>query len=47
VSYGGSSLLANSLIVGLLIALSERTREPLPPPRRPGRLRRLLDRGAA
>ena len=47
VSYGGSSLLANSVIVGLLIALSERTREPLPPPRRPGRFRRLLDRGAA
>ncbi|HTK45220.1 MAG TPA: FtsW/RodA/SpoVE family cell cycle protein, partial [Patescibacteria group bacterium] len=47
VSYGGSSLLANSVIVGLLIALSERTREPLPPPKRPGRLRRLFDRGAA
>jgi cell division protein FtsW (lipid II flippase) len=47
VSYGGSSLLANSVIVGMLIALSERTREPLPPPRRPGRVRRLLDRGAA
>ena len=47
VSYGGSSLLANAVIVGLLIALSERTREPLPPPRRPGRLRRLIDRGAA
>jgi len=47
VSYGGSSLLANAVIVGLLIALSERTREPLPAPRRPGRLRRLLDRGAA
>jgi cell division protein FtsW (lipid II flippase) len=47
VSYGGSSLLANSVIVGLLIALSERSREPLPPPRRQGRLRRLLDRGAA
>ena len=47
VSYGGSSLLANSVIVGMLIALSERTREPLPPPRRPGRIRRLLDRGAA
>src|SRR5438093_743975 len=39
VSYGGSSLLANSVIVGMLIALSERTREPLPPPRRPGRIR--------
>ena len=47
VSYGGSSLIANAVIVGLLIALSERAREPLPPPRRPGRLRRLFDRGAA
>jgi cell division protein FtsW (lipid II flippase) len=47
VSYGGSSLLANSVIVGLLIALSERPREPLPPPRRSGRLRRVFDRGAA
>jgi cell division protein FtsW (lipid II flippase) len=47
VSYGGSSLLANAVIVGLLIALSERAREPLPPPRRVGRLRRILDRGAA
>ncbi|HYK96403.1 MAG TPA: FtsW/RodA/SpoVE family cell cycle protein [Candidatus Dormibacteraeota bacterium] len=47
ISYGGSSLLANSVIVGLLIALSERTRDPLPPPRRPGRFRRMLDRGAA
>jgi len=47
VSYGGSSLLANSVIVGLLIALSERTREPLPPPRVTSRFRRLVDRGAA
>jgi cell division protein FtsW (lipid II flippase) len=47
VSYGGSSLLANAVIVGLLIALSERTREPLPPPTRPSRIRRILDRGAA
>jgi cell division protein FtsW (lipid II flippase) len=47
VSYGGSSLLANAVIVGLLLALSERIRDPLPPPRRAGRLRRLLDRGAA
>jgi cell division protein FtsW (lipid II flippase) len=47
ISYGGSSLLANSVIVGLLIALSERAREPLPPPRRVGRIRRILDRGAA
>jgi cell division protein FtsW (lipid II flippase) len=47
VSYGGSSLLANAVIVGLLIALSERNRDPLPPPRRSGRIRRILDRGAA
>jgi len=47
ISYGGSSLLANSVIVGLLIALSERTRDPLPPPRRMSRVRRLFDRGAA
>lgn len=47
ISYGGSSLLANAVIVGLLIALSERIRDPLPPPRRIGRIRRLLDRGAA
>jgi cell division protein FtsW (lipid II flippase) len=47
VSYGGSSLLANSVIVGLLIALSERTREPLPAPRRTGRIRSIFDRGAA
>jgi cell division protein FtsW (lipid II flippase) len=47
ISYGGSSLLANSVIVGLLIALSERAREPLPPPRRVGRIRRIFDRGAA
>lgn len=46
ISYGGSSLLANAVIVGLLIALSERTRDPLPAPRRPGRLRRMMDRGA-
>ena len=46
ISYGGSSLLANAVIVGLLIALSERAHDPLPPPRRAGRLRRMLDRGA-
>ena len=33
VSYGGSSLLANGLIVGLLLALSDRGVEPPPPPR--------------
>jgi cell division protein FtsW (lipid II flippase) len=47
ISYGGSSLLANAVIVGLLIALSERTNAPLPAPRPAGRLRRLLSSGAA
>ncbi len=47
ISYGGSSLLANAVVVGLLIALSDRGAEaPSPTPRR-NRLRRLLDRGAA
>jgi cell division protein FtsW (lipid II flippase) len=46
ISYGGSSLVANAVIVGLLIGLSERSRDPLPAPRQPGRLRRLFDRGA-
>ena len=47
VSYGGSSLLANALVVGLLLALSDRGVEPPPPPRAPGgRLARLADRGA-
>jgi cell division protein FtsW (lipid II flippase) len=32
VSYGGSSLLANAIVVGLLLALSERGIEPPPPP---------------
>lgn len=40
VSYGGSSLLANGLVVGVLLALSDRG--PLPPgPPRPARLARL------
>ncbi|HLX35247.1 MAG TPA: FtsW/RodA/SpoVE family cell cycle protein [Candidatus Limnocylindrales bacterium] len=48
ISYGGSSLLANGLVVGLLIALSDRGAElPPPTPRRGNRLRRLVDRGAA
>jgi cell division protein FtsW (lipid II flippase) len=46
VSYGGSSLLANALVVGLLLALSDRRVEPPPPPRPTGRLARLFDRGA-
>jgi cell division protein FtsW (lipid II flippase) len=46
ISYGGSSLLANGLVVGLLIALSDRGSELAPPVPRRGRLRRLMDRGA-
>lgn len=48
VSYGGSSLLANALVVGLLLALSDRGVEPPPPPPRArrGRLARLLRRPA-
>lgn len=38
VSYGGSSLVANALVVGFLLALSDRGVEPPPPPRPPGRL---------
>src|SRR5881397_3545654 len=45
ISYGGSSLLVNGIIVGLLLALSDRGVEPPPPPRRPGRLARLAGRG--
>jgi hypothetical protein len=44
ISYGGSSLLVNGIIVGLLLALSDRGVEPPPPPRRPGRLARLTGR---
>ena len=41
VSYGGSSLLVNSIIIGLLLALSDRGVEPPPPPgQRAGRLER-------
>jgi cell division protein FtsW (lipid II flippase) len=48
ISYGGSSLLANGVVVGLLIALSDRGVEPPPPPGADrGRLRRLLRREAA
>ena len=32
VSYGGSSLLANAVVIGLLLALSDRGVEPPPPP---------------
>jgi cell division protein FtsW (lipid II flippase) len=46
ISYGGSSLLANALVVGLLLALSDRGTEPPPAPRQ-GRRRFRLRRGAA
>ncbi len=46
ISYGGSSLLANAVVIGLLLALSDRGAEP-PPPRSRRRLARLFDRGAA
>ena len=42
ISYGGSSLLANALVVGLLLALSDRGAEPPAAPReRPARVRRF------
>ncbi len=45
ISYGGSSLLANAVVVGLLLALSDKGVEPPPPSRRSGgRLDRLLRR---
>jgi cell division protein FtsW (lipid II flippase) len=44
ISYGGSSLLANALVVGLLLALSDRGVEPPPPPRR---RRRVFSRRTA
>ena len=40
ISYGGSSLLANAVIIGLLLALSDKGVEP-PPPLRVGRRRRF------
>ncbi|MGZ8515087.1 MAG: FtsW/RodA/SpoVE family cell cycle protein [Candidatus Limnocylindrales bacterium] len=47
ISYGGSSLLANGLVIGLLLALSDKGVEPPPPPGAQSRWRRLGRRGAA
>ena len=47
ISYGGSSLLANALVVGLLLALSDRGVEPPPPPDRATGWRDRLRRGGA
>ncbi len=47
ISYGGSSLLANGLVLGLLLALSDKGVEPPPPPRPASRWRRLARRAGA
>jgi cell division protein FtsW (lipid II flippase) len=47
ISYGGSSLLANAVVVGLLLALSDRGVEPPPPRKSHGRFDRLLRRSVA
>ena len=46
ISYGGSSLLANALVIGLLLALSDRGVEPPPLPRVGSRWRRPRRQGA-
>ncbi|HET7169135.1 MAG TPA: FtsW/RodA/SpoVE family cell cycle protein [Candidatus Limnocylindrales bacterium] len=46
ISYGGSSLLVNAIVVGLLLALSDRGVEPPPPPEPPRRWRDRLRRQA-
>ena len=46
ISYGGSSLLANAVVVGLLLALSDKGVEPPPPPTKGGRRARLTRRAA-
>ncbi len=48
ISYGGSSLLANAVVIGLLLVLSDRGTEPPPAPRDDRRLRGFrLRRGRA
>jgi cell division protein FtsW (lipid II flippase) len=46
ISYGGSSLLANGIVIGLLLAISDKGVEPPPLPTE-RRWRRILRRGAA
>ncbi len=46
ISYGGSSLLVNGIIIGFLLAISDHGVEPPPPPRPRGRLARLTGRVA-
>jgi cell division protein FtsW (lipid II flippase) len=47
ISYGGSSIVANSVVVGLLLALSDKGVEPPPAPAKPGRWQRLRRRSRA
>jgi cell division protein FtsW (lipid II flippase) len=47
ISYGGSSMLVNGIVVGLLLALSDKGVEPPPAPKPPGRLARLTRRAGA
>jgi cell division protein FtsW (lipid II flippase) len=47
ISYGGSSVIANSVVVGLLLALSDKGVEPPPPPTALGRWGRFRRRGTA
>lgn len=45
ISYGGSSIVANSIVVGLLLVLSDKGVEPPPAPSAPGRWQRFRRRG--
>lgn len=47
VSYGGSSLLVNAIVIGLLLALSDRGVDPPPPRRQAGRVTRFRRRARA
>ena len=47
ISYGGSSMLVNAVVVGLLLALSDKGVEPPPPPTAPAGWRAARSAGAA